>query len=108
MELSRDTRRILWVVFAGYLLLLGMALFTDSELARTGVDIAFILIVLGFAGFAYREFSHEPLGILTSVALAAAAIGSAIDVVFAIPALRATADVLLIFGIVLYLYLRWR
>lgn len=107
MELTQRTRRALWAVFVAYLVLLGWSITTDSALADLGVEIAFIIIVLGFAGFAYREFGQEPLGVLTSVSLAGAAIGAAINLVLEIPAVGITADILLLGGIVLYLYLRW-
>lgn len=108
MELSTRTRQALWIVFAGYLLMLGLSIFTESPLAEIGVEIAFVIIVLGFAGFAYREFGHEPLGLVTSVALAGAAVGTAASMILDVPAVGVTADVLLLGGIGLYIYLRWK
>lgn len=108
MEINQKTQQVLWVVFAGYLLLLGLSVFTEVAFADTGVEIAFIIIVLGFALFSYREFSHEPLGLVTSAALAGAAIGSAGTLLVDITAISVTADILLLGGIGLYLYLRWQ
>lgn len=108
MEIDRKTRQALWVVFAGYLLLLGLSVFTDVPFADVGVEIAFIVIVLGFAWFSYREFGTEPLGLVASAALAGAAIGSAVALIVDVAAITITADILLLGGIALYLYLRWQ
>jgi hypothetical protein len=108
MQLSQRTRQALWIVFTAYLVLLGLSVFTEAPYADVGVEIAFILIVLGFAWFSYREFGHEPLGLVTSAALAGAAVGTAANLVLEIPAIGVTADVLLFGGIAVYLYLRWK
>ncbi len=108
MELSTRARQVIWAVFVAYLALLGLSIFTQNPLADIGVEIAFVVIVAGFSWFAYREFGHEPLGLLTSVSLAGAAIGTAAYLVLQINAIAVTADVLLLGGIGLYIYLRWK
>ena len=108
MQLSQRTRQALWIVFTAYLVLLGLSVFTDLPFADVSVEVAFVLIVLGFAWFSYREFGHEPLGLVTSAALVGAAIGTAASLILDIPAIGVTADVLLFGGIAVYLYLRWK
>lgn len=108
MELSHRARQAIWIVFVGYLVLLGLSIFTDNALADIGVELAFIVILAGFAVFSYREYSHEPLGLLASVSLGGAAVGTAANLVLEMPAIAVTTDVLLLGGIGLYIYLRWQ
>lgn len=108
MELGPNARRLVWAAFVAYLLLFGYTLTTGDPTASFVLDLAFIGIMLLFAAFAYRQFGAEPLGLVTAAALAGAAVTEAVALFAAVATASAVADVLLIAGLVLYIYLRQR
>jgi uncharacterized membrane protein len=106
IQLSRNGRRLMWVAFLAYLGLFVYTVSTGDPTARFALDVVFILIMIAFSWFAYQQLGSEPLGYLTAGALAGAAVAEAVAIFTSIETAGTAADVLLIAGLVLYVYVR--
>lgn len=106
MELSERVQQVAWVGLLAYLGLYIYALSTGNQTALFVADAAFVLVMLLFSGFVYRRFGADSRGLLAAVLLAVAAVLEAVSLVTNVPGANQASSLLLIAGILLYIYLQ--
>lgn len=106
MALNERVQQVAWIGLLAYLGLYLYALSTGNQTALFVADAAFVVVMLLFAGFVYRRFGGDSRGLLTALVLGAAAILEAVSLVTEIPGAGQASSLLVIAGILLYLYLQ--